>query len=71
MNRSENPYLQIADIVSDTFNRLSDDHLEIIFEIKLSDKTEKERDIIIAYCKNEWDHLSWNEIMQHLNDIFN
>ena len=71
MKTLENPYLQISDIVSKTFDRLTDEHLEIIFEIKLTDKTEKERDILIAYCKSEWDHLTWNEIMEHLNDIFN
>ena len=71
MNRTENPYLQISDIVSDTFSRLSDSHLQVIFNVDFTDKTAEQRNQIIKECKENWDELSWNEIMQILNDIWN
>ena len=71
MNRTENPYLQISDIVSDTFSRLSDQHLQVIFSVDFTNKSEEQRKQIIKECKQNWDELSWNEIMQILNDIWN
>jgi len=71
ISESKNPYLQISDVVSDTFSRLSDSHLQVIFNVDFTDKTPEQRNQIIKDCKENWDELSWNEIMQILNDIWN
>ena len=71
MKTLENPYLQISQIVADTFDRLMLEHLEVIFAVRLIDKNEQEKAPIIEYCRKEWDALTWDEIMMHLNDIYN
>ena len=71
MKNLKNPYLQISDIVSNTFSRLSDQHLQVIFNVDFTNKNSEERKEIIKQCKQNWDELNWNQVMEILNDIWN